>query len=124
MSETGERTPRYFWSGWFDGQSFGLLATVFAIFSAIDLLATLETMATGVVREGNALADAILVHFGRPGFIVFKIALVLLVIGVTWVVRKPNPRLAHGVLWGGILVMAIVTLRHLAIMGFVATFHR
>ena len=116
MEDIEKRAPRYFWSGWFDGQSFRLLAFVFALFSFVDLLATIRTMATGTVKEGNALADAVLKHYGNPGFIVYKLLLVLVILGTTWVVNRTNPRLAHGVLWGGILLMAVITLRHLAII--------
>ena len=33
--------PRYFWSGWFDGQSFFQLAALFVLLSLVDLISTL-----------------------------------------------------------------------------------
>lgn len=114
MTEMERQETRYFWSGWFEGQSFGKLAAVFALLSFVDLLATLRTMATGLVHEGNALANSVLMAYGPMGFVAFKALLVLLVIGVTWVVDRSNPRLARGVLWGGILLMTVITLIHLA----------
>lgn len=122
MSETAEHTHKYFWSGWFSGQSFATLAGVFVLLSFVDLLATLRMILvtsqvmSSAVREGNLLADTILREHGPPGFIVFKTAMVAVVIGAIWLVNRSNPRLAHAVLWGGNLVMAFVACYHVAIM--------
>jgi len=106
---------RYFWSGWFEGQSYALLATVFTLLSFVDLLATLRMMPEGV-REGNALADYVLQHYHKPGFIALKVTMVLIVLLCTWVVEQKNARASRLVLWAGCLIMSVVALRHVAIV--------
>lgn len=117
MHEEQPLEKRYFWSGWFDGHSFSLLAMLFVLFSAIDLYATMLLLQHRIIREGNALADLVLQRYGFSGFIAMKIILVLVVITSAWLVTRSNLRLGLGLLWAGILVMAVVILRHIAIMG-------
>jgi hypothetical protein len=93
---------------------------LFVLLSFVDLLATLRMMSVGI-REGNGLADIVYQAYGPVGMIVFKVILVAVVLLVTRVISKSNARLSHGVLWGGILVMTILTLLHLAIIGGMAT---
>ena len=119
LSEQSPPEKRYFWSSWFEGHSFGLLALVFALFSVVDLAATTVLLNHGIIREGNALALYVLERFDYPGFILMKLLLVLVVVGCCKLVAQHNVRLGHGVLWAGILVLAVVTLRHLAIIGVV-----
>lgn len=114
MGQPERQVTHYFWSGWFDGQSFAQLAGMFAVFSFVDLLATLRSIATGMVKEGNSLANSALQQYGIPGFITYKVLLVTLVIGAMWVVDRVNPRLARGVLWAGIIIMAFIAVLHLA----------
>lgn len=116
MAAHEQSAVRYFWTGWFDGQSFAQLATVFVAFSLLDLLATLQVVATGEVREGNALANSIFAAHGAMGFMLYKTLLVLLILGAMRFVDRANTRLAHRVLWGGILLMAFIAIAHLAIM--------
>ncbi|HEX2948150.1 MAG TPA: DUF5658 family protein [Armatimonadota bacterium] len=120
MIDRDSHEHRYFWSGWFNGQSFAELAAVFAMLSFVDLLATLRMMSVGV-REGNGLANSFYQAYGPAGMVVFKVALVAVVLLATGVVDKTNPRLARGVLWGGNLLMAVLTFIHLAIISGMAT---
>ncbi|HEY3376313.1 MAG TPA: DUF5658 family protein [Armatimonadota bacterium] len=106
---------RFFWSEWFRGQSFATLSVVFALLSFVDLLATLRMMPFGV-KEGNALANSTLMRYGPVGMIAWKILLVALVILTMRMVDRTNPALARGVLWGGILLMAVIVLIHLALI--------
>ena len=86
-------------------------------FSIIDLYATMLLLQHNIIREGNAIADMVLHRYGFPGFIVMKIALILIVLFCSWMVARSNYRLGLGLLWAGILIMAVVILRHIAIMG-------
>lgn len=130
MNETTaqEIAQRYFWSGWFTGQSFRLLSVLFIVFSLYDLLASSITMmgsnspenrmmnADYGVSEGNGLANFIYSHYGIYGVVTFKVFTIFIVLLTTRIISKTNQRLGHGVLWGGILVMALLSLRHLLIM--------
>lgn len=107
--------PRYFWSDWFSGQSLALLATVFIMLSVADLVATQRLLPVGV-KEGNALAALVLSHFGHVGFIVYKLALVAVVVLACVAIDRRDPGLARTILWGGILLMGVIALIHLAIM--------
>jgi len=113
------QTDRYFWSGWFEGHSLALLFMTFILLSLADLAATLRLMLAGIIREGNALANSIWQSNGPFGFIAYKAALVLVVLSAIWFVHTRNPKLARTVLYGGILVMGVVALRHIAIIGVV-----
>lgn len=118
--ELASREGRYFWSDWFDGHSLALLSTTFALLSLADLVATLRMMLLGVVKEGNALADAVWIGHGPIGFIVYKTVLVTLIITLIWLVDQRNPRLARSVIGGAVVLMGAIALRHLAIMAALA----
>ena len=111
---------RYFWSGWIDRYSYAQLAIVFVLLSVADFLATTRMMPHGI-KEGNALANAALDLDGPAGLAVYKSILVIAVLGILWLVHRSNPRLARGVLWGGITVMGVIALLHLAIISGMAS---
>ncbi len=92
-----------------------LLFTTYGLLSLADLIASLRLMLKGIIREGNALADYMWLQHGPLGFIVYKAALVTFIVVLISLVHQRNPKLARAVLYGGILVMSAVALRHLAI---------
>jgi len=106
---------RYFWSGWFTGQTFALLVVVYVLLSATDLIATVRLMPFGV-REGNLWASWVLGQYGTPGFIAYKALLVGVVILSTYVISRRKARLAHIVLWGANIAMGFITILHIAIL--------
>ncbi len=110
------RETRYFWNGWFEGHSLTLLFATYGLLSLADLIASLRLMLAGIIREGNALADYMWEQHGVQGFIVYKAALVAFIVVVITLVHQRNGKLARAVLYGGILVMSAVALRHLAII--------
>jgi hypothetical protein len=115
-TEHAWRLPEHpFWDGWFRGQSFGYLAVAFVLLSLADLLATVALLPQGI-REGNLLADTWLKGYGLAGFYVYKAALVIVVLLATGLLTRYRPRLAHGILWAGLLLTGLVVLRHLAIV--------
>ena len=113
--ELKQKEERYFWSGWFTGQSFALLAALYVLLSATDLIATLRLIPFGV-QEGNPWARWVLDHYGTPGFIAYKALLVGIVLLITRVVSRSNARLAHIVLWGANIAMGYITILHIAIL--------
>jgi hypothetical protein len=120
MRNEFEDQPHYFWTGWFDGQSYALLAVVFCLLSFVDLLATLRLMSDGVsdsgVHEANKLANYVIQHYHTPGVIVLKLLLVLIVLFCTWGINLKNERLSRQVLWAGCLIMSVICILHLAII--------
>ena len=113
--EFKSKENRYFWSGWFSGQSFVVLAALYCLLSITDLLATVRLLPFGV-REGNPWARWMLDHYDIAGFIAYKLLLVGVVLLATYIVERSNKRLAHIVLWAANIAMGYVTILHLAIL--------
>lgn len=109
------KTARYFWSGWFSGQSFRTLAGVFVLLSGVDLYATLRLLSLGT-QEANPMALYALRTYGVGGFAVYKVLLVVLVLLALGAVWPRNSRLSAGVLWGANLLMTYVTLVHISLL--------
>ena len=122
--ELTARDGRYFWSDWFRGHAYGILALTFVLLSVADLVASIRVLPLGSapldVREGNRLAHAIWVTHGAAGFITYKLALVLVVLVAVWLIDRRSPATSRGVLWGANVLMALVALRHLAIIAVMA----
>ncbi len=106
---------RYFWH-LPEGSSLPQLSLVFILLSITDLIATVRMMLTVGVQEGNILADWILKNFGYPGFIAYKIILVVFALAIIWYVNEHRPQLATLVIWAAVLLMGFITLVHLALM--------
>jgi len=106
---------RYFWTGWFTGQSFALLATLYLLLSFADLYATARLIPFGI-KEGNPLADWALQQHGPIGFAVYKLVVVLFVLGIVRIIERQKARTAHLLLWAANLIMTYVALRHIAIL--------
>ncbi len=110
---------RYFWTAWLEAASPRTLAAAYVLLSVADLLCTMNAVGPDAtplgVREGNPLARVVLSLLGPQGMVVYKAALVLLILGLVYLIQRRQPHTAHLVLWGAVLVMAVVALRHLAI---------
>ena len=100
---------------WFEGYSFQTIAWAFILLSIADLLATLQTVPTGILKEGNNVANVILNDYGIGGMILQKVLLVTLAIAILRLVVEHRPRLAFRVLWFSTLLMSFVALYHLTI---------
>ena len=114
--ELNPKETRYFWTGWFTGQSFALLALLYVIFSFADLYATVRLIPFGDIREGNPLADWALKTHGTFGFAVYKLVIVLFLLGVIRLIEHRKVHTAHLLLWTANIVMAFVAIRHVAIL--------
>jgi len=106
---------RYFWTGWFTGQSFALLAMLYLVFSFVDLYATIRLIPFGI-REGNPLADWALQNHGTLGFAVYKLVIVLFLLGIVRIIERQKVHTAHLLLWAANIIMAFVAIRHIAIL--------
>ncbi len=111
------KDERYFWSDWFTGHGYRTLSWLFVLLSAVDLYATVRLLTVGG-REGNALANGVLQQYGLPGFALYKIALVGVILLALYLVNQRNPRLAILVLWGANLLMTYIALWHIAALSF------
>ena len=73
---------------------------LFVCLSLVDLVLTWHLLShgDGQVYEGNPLARWWLAHYGWQGLTLFKVALALLVVGLTLVIAQKRPRAAGRVL--------------------------
>lgn len=108
--------PKYFWSDELAEPATRDLMTAFVLVSIADLFATMRLLAMGVIREGNVLADRVLRDFGDRGFILFKLLLITLILGLAAFIHSRRPSAGRAVLWAGILLTGVVLIRHIAIM--------
>jgi hypothetical protein len=122
MLEWKAKDQRYFWTGWFTGQSYALLASLYVLLSAADLLATVRWMKFGAVKEGNPSANIIFKQYGLPGFIAYKAVLVAFVLLLIYIVEKRNRPLAHYVLWGANILMGFLAILHISMASAILTF--
>ena len=106
-------SPRYFWTGWFIDLPFRDLAGVFVLLSLADLAASLQLLRSGDIREGNELALTVLMLFGIRGLAVYKAFLVVVILVLCWLIDRKNHPLAQLVMWGAIILMGYIALRHL-----------
>jgi len=120
-TDLSPREKQYFWSGWLESHSLMLLITTFSLLSLADLLATIRLLYAEIITEGNALAEYMWLLYRPWGFIIYKVALVAFIIMSILLVYQRNARLARIVLYGAILLMGAVTLRHIAIFCVVAS---
>ena len=111
--------PRYFWH-LPEGSSLPQLSLVFILLSITDLVATVRMMAAVGVKEGNPIADRILNNFGTPGFIAFKMLMVIFALALIWFINEHRPKMATLVLWAATLLMGFITLVHLALISGIA----
>ena len=114
------KDDRYFWTGWFDGQSFWLLAGVYALLSVTDLIATARLIPFGI-KEGNPAAGWIMAHYGVSGFIIYKVALVAFLLAVVGIIDRGNTRLSRLLLWAGNITMGYIAILHIVILAFKMT---
>jgi hypothetical protein len=120
MKLAPDPTEEYFWTKWTISPTFTELVATFSLLSFTDLLATLRMLQMGV-KEGNAVANWFLMHFGPPGLIVYKLLLVGLILGIAAYIHRQQPVLARRVLWGAILTMGVIALLHVAIIAGIAS---
>ncbi|MHB9025995.1 MAG: DUF5658 family protein [Armatimonadota bacterium] len=114
MDESGYRkSQQYFWTGWLVDLPFRDLAGVFVLLSLADLAASLQLLRSGDIREGNELALTVLMLFGIRGLAVYKVFLVAVILVLCWLIDRKNHPLAQIVMWGAILLMGYIALRHL-----------
>jgi hypothetical protein len=85
---------------------------LFACLSLADLGLTWHLLAhgEGQVYEGNPLAHWWLAHYGWPGLTCFKVALALLVVGLTLAIAGQRPQAAGRVLLLSCAILAAVVL--------------
>jgi hypothetical protein len=81
--------------------------TEYGLFIAANLLDLFLTMAfiTYGAGEANPAARSILLHMGKTGFVVYKVLLMLVVIGLTEAVSRKRRTAARILIWFGTLAL-------------------
>ena len=80
---------------------------LFVVVNLLDLFITMLFIRFGA-REANPAAEWILLSFGKTGFIVYKVVLMLVVIGLCEVVAQKRKTMARALIWFGIVAVAFV----------------
>lgn len=88
---------------------------LYLIFSFADLYATMRLLPCEI-QEGNPLADWALQQYGAAGFAIYKLTIVLFVLGIVRIIERRKAHTAHMLLWAANLIMTYVALRHIAIL--------
>jgi hypothetical protein len=87
----------------------------FVFISAMDVMLTWVVLHLGG-REVNALADRIIWRFGLPGLVVYKFALVILVVAICEVVGRRKHETARQLLSVGIMLTCMPVVLALALL--------
>jgi hypothetical protein len=87
----------------------------FVLVSALDIMLTWVVLHVGG-REANALAERVVYRFGLPGLLVYKFALVILVIGICEYVGRRNREKARKLLSVGIMITCMPVVLALALL--------
>jgi hypothetical protein len=88
----------------------------FVFVSALDIMLTWVVLHLGG-REANALANAIIYRYGLPGLVVFKFALVVIVVLICEFVGRRKHESARLLLSVGIMVTCMPVVLALALLG-------
>ena len=88
---------------------------------AFVLLNLFDLFLTGYIfrfqgMEANGAAQAVIERWGYVGFVVYKFALVTIVVLACEAVAKKNPNLAKGIIYFGCLVYTCVVLYEIALI--------
>lgn len=86
---------------------FPLEYGLFIAANLLDLFLTMAFIKYGA-GEANPLARQVLLSLGQTGFIVYKIALMLVVIGLTEAIARRKPRVARIVIWFAVVILSVV----------------
>ena len=89
----------------------------FVFISALDIMLTWIVLHLGG-REANQLANAILYRYGLPGLVVFKFALVILVVLICEWVGRRRPESARLLLSVGIMVTCLPVVLAMMLIAF------
>ena len=102
-----------------DGKSHVIFSNGYVWFvfvSALDIMLTWVVLHLGG-REANALANAIIYRYGLPGLVVFKFALVVIVVLICEFVGRRKHESARLLLSVGIMVTCMPVVLALALLG-------
>lgn len=83
---------------------------LFAVVSALDAVMTQSMLLSGSFTESNPIARRVIGLYGLQGMFVFKVVMVLLIVGIVQIVARQRPQVARGVLHFATLVVVAVLL--------------
>lgn len=97
---------------WFNNVSFDDMITLLVLLCAVDLLATIQTVGSGMMTEGNALANMAFQKFGIFGLITLKFVSTLLAVYILNIAFTKKPSFTLQALWIANLTLAFIALYH------------
>jgi hypothetical protein len=97
---------------WFSNVSFDDMITLLVLLCAVDLLATIQTVGSGMMNEGNALANMALQQYGIFGLITLKFISTLLAVYILDIAYTKKPSFTLQALWIANLTLGFIALYH------------
>ncbi|MEI6521461.1 MAG: DUF5658 family protein, partial [bacterium] len=79
---------------------------------AVDLLATIQTVGSGMMNEGNSLANAAFKQYGIFGLIIVKFISTLLAVYLLNIAYEKKPSFTLHALWIANLTLGFIALYH------------
>jgi hypothetical protein len=119
--EASRETPAAAGSIWGGHLPLESETTWFILLSALDVFVTYLLVRDGRFVEGNPIARYFLNHWGVPGMVYFKFALVAVVVVIVQVIARRRPTVARRLVWFAILVVFGVVCYSLALFARHAT---
>ncbi len=89
---------------------FVLVGALDVFLTYILLRASNEGFSRSIVIEGNPIARWVLSRWGMNGMVLFKFAMIAVVVTIAEVVGRSRPNTARGLLWSGTAVVGAVVI--------------
>ncbi len=97
---------------WFSNVSYEDMITLLVLLCAVDLLATIQTVGSGMMNEGNSLANAAFKQYGIFGLIIVKFISTLLAVYLLNIAYEKKPSFTLHALWIANLTLGFIALYH------------
>lgn len=97
---------------WFSNVSYSDMIDLLVLLCAVDLLATIQTVGSGIMNEGNALANVAFNQYGIFGLIFLKAFTTMLAVYLLNLTYKKIPDFTINALWIANLTMGFIALYH------------
>ncbi len=97
---------------WFKNVAYDDMITMLVLLCAVDLLATIQTVVSGMMNEGNSLANVAFKQYGVFGLILLKTCTTILAVYLLNLTYLKKPSFTIKALWFMNLTLGFVALYH------------
>jgi hypothetical protein len=97
---------------WFSNVNYDDMITLLVLLCAVDLLATIQTVGSGIMKEGNAIANIAFKQYGIFGLILLKSVSTIFAVYLLNLSFVKKPDFTIQALWIVNLVLGFVAIYH------------